>query len=125
METKGIKNYPSFYRTFLFPFIRRRISLVTGLDRLPQHGPYIIAANHVGSFDPPMIVATVNQRIKQIVFFVTEQYVIKIFGLQRAVEKLGMIPKIDAKKDAASEYSLTACEMTVPCCPEAAPVSPV
>ncbi|PIS41456.1 MAG: hypothetical protein COT25_02985 [Candidatus Kerfeldbacteria bacterium CG08_land_8_20_14_0_20_42_7] len=100
-----IKDYPAFYRKFIMPKFRKRISCVTGLGRLPTHGPYIIAANHIGSFDPPMIVSTVNQHTKQLIYFVTEQFVVNILGLRRAVERMGMIPKREQHRNECLEYA--------------------
>lgn len=100
-----IKDYPAFYRKFIMPKFRKRVSRVTGLDRLPLKGPYIIAANHVGSFDPPMIVSTINQHVKQLIYFVTEQYVVNIMGLRRAVENMGMIPKREHRRNECLEYA--------------------
>jgi len=100
-----IKDYPAFYRKFVMPKFRKRVSCVTGLDRLPTTGPYIIAANHIGSFDPPMIVSTINQHVKQLIYFVTEQYVVNIMGLRRAVETMGMIPKREHRRNECLEYA--------------------
>jgi len=100
-----IKDYPAFYRKFIMPRFRKRVSRVTGLDRLPVRGPYIVAANHIGLFDPPMIVSVLNKHVKQLVYFVTEQYVVNIMGLRRAIERMGMIPKREHRKNECLEYA--------------------
>lgn len=87
------------------PRFRKRVSLVTGLEHMPKHGPYIVAANHIGSFDPPMIVSTLHQHVQQIIYFVTEQYVVNTLGLRRAVENFGMIPKREQRKNECLEHA--------------------
>lgn len=91
-------DYPTFYRKFAMPKFRKRVSLVEGIENLPKNGPYIIVANHVGSFDPPMIISVLNPVLKKLIYFVSEQYIVDLFGLRRASMRLGMIPKIEDRK---------------------------
>lgn len=99
------KDYPKFYRKMLMPSMRKRIARVTGLEHVPKNGPYIVTASHVGAFDPPMIVSTLNKHTNQIIYFVTEQYVVSALGLRRAVENLGMIPKREQRKDECLDHA--------------------
>lgn len=39
-------------RHLVFPLIRLCLKTVEGLERLPQNRPFIVAANHLGMFDP-------------------------------------------------------------------------
>lgn len=87
------------------PRFTHRVSRITGLEHVPIDGPFIVAANHVGSFDPPMMVSVLNQYVHQIVYFVTEQYVINILGLRRAVENFGMIPKREQRKNECLDHA--------------------
>lgn len=104
----GKNNYPAIYRKTLFPFFKRKVKSLTGAENLPKQGPFIIAANHIGSIDPPTIVAALHPFVQQTIYFVTEQYLVNILGLRRAVTSLGMIPKIENRKssclDVAREY---------------------
>jgi len=43
-----------FFRAFFHLFMNVKLS---GLDNIPQQGPYLIAINHVSLYDPPFIMA--------------------------------------------------------------------
>ena len=101
----GKNNYPALYRNTLFPFFRRKVQSLTGTENLPSQGPYIIVANHIGSIDPPTIVSALHPFVQQTMYFVTEQYMVNILGLRRAITKLGMIPKIENKKSSCLEVA--------------------
>ncbi len=92
------QDYPTFYRKLVFPHFRKRVMKISGIENVPTQGPYLVVSNHVGSFDPPMVVSVLNPIIKQLIYFVSEQFIVDIMGLRTAVMRLGMIPKIENRK---------------------------
>lgn len=99
------RNYSGFYR-LLIKLLQKRVKRASGIEKLPKAGPYIIASNHVGSIDPPLTVAMLHKHLGRMVYFVTEQFMIDLLGLRRAVEALGMIPKFEHRKNACLDIAL-------------------
>ncbi|MBZ5628686.1 MAG: AMP-binding protein [Acidobacteriia bacterium] len=59
-------------------FVRDRFGLtVTGLEKLPQHGPFIISPNHQSYLDPPVLVSALPYSIFRDAFYVGTS---EIFG---------------------------------------------
>ncbi len=74
-------------------FARDRFQLqVTGLDRLPPRGPYIISPNHQSYIDAPVLISLVPWSIYRELFFVGTS---EIFGsglLRRLARTIKLIP---------------------------------
>ncbi len=74
-------------------FARDRFQLqVTGLEKLPPHGPYIISPNHQSYIDAPVLVSLVPWSIYRELFFVGTS---EIFGsglLRRLARTIKLIP---------------------------------
>ncbi len=73
--------------------VRDRFSLkITGLEKLPLHGPYIISPNHQSFLDAPVLVSLVPWSIYREFFFVGTS---EIFGdglLRRLARSMKVIP---------------------------------
>ena len=74
-------------------FVRDRFQLkVTGLEKLPPHGPYIICPNHQSYIDGPVLVSLVRWSIYRELFWVGTS---EIFGsgfLRRLARSIKLIP---------------------------------
>jgi len=91
--------YPIARRTIL-KLLAARIE-VQGLERLPERGPFIIAANHQSYTDPPQIAFPLIVRRNVKIWFLTTEHVwrgFQRFGGTGVLRWLGMIPILDAKK---------------------------
>jgi len=73
--------------------VRDSFSLkITGLDKLPPHGPYIISPNHQSFLDAPVLVSLVPWSVYRELFFVGTS---EIFGdglLRRLARSIKLIP---------------------------------
>lgn len=59
-----------YLRTWLLPFIRRRISVV-GLENLPRHaGGFLIAANHNAWVDTPLLAGALYRSLDEKLYFI-------------------------------------------------------
>jgi 1-acyl-sn-glycerol-3-phosphate acyltransferase len=54
------------------PLARRRIRRVTGLEHVPETGPYILAANHISWLDPAYLMAALGRARGWRVHFVSK-----------------------------------------------------
>lgn len=72
-------------------FFRRPNVIVRGVDRLPQTGPFIIAANHNGFIEPVVLALLVARRTGQRAQFLTKHVVYRKFRLFGLPRLLGMI----------------------------------
>ena len=74
-------------------FTRDRFGLtVTGIEKLPAHGPFIISPNHQSLIDPPVLVSTLPYSILRDAFYVGTS---EIFGngiLRLLARSLKLIP---------------------------------
>lgn len=91
-------------RKILTPILARRVKRVVGWENVPVKTPYLIAANHVSFFDPPLIASLFYSRLGLKVHFLTKEYIWKFFGKFHLVKALGMIPiRSEAKADSLEE----------------------
>jgi long-chain acyl-CoA synthetase len=74
-------------------FVRDRFGLtVTGVEKLPRHGPFIISPNHQSFLDPPVLVSMLPYSILRDAFYVGTS---EIFGngiLRALARSLKLIP---------------------------------
>jgi long-chain acyl-CoA synthetase len=74
-------------------FVRDRFGLtVTGVEKLPRHGPFIISPNHQSFLDPPVLVSVLPYAILRDAFYVGTS---EIFGngiLRALARSLKLIP---------------------------------
>jgi 1-acyl-sn-glycerol-3-phosphate acyltransferase len=80
------------------PMVRRWGRLeVEGLERLPQHGPLLLAGNHDSYWDPVVIgvAALPRRQIRAL----AKSSLWKIRGLGRVLDSMGQIPIERGKKD--------------------------
>ncbi len=91
--------YLRFFQYSFFPLLKRKIAEVRGIEHVPISPPYIIAANHPASFDGPMIAAVIKQHRKEMTYFITAPAFWQIWGRDRALKWLGMIPFDHKNKD--------------------------
>ncbi len=61
-----------FLRRLLTPLFRTAIKDVEGLEHLPEHGGYLIAANHIDYLDGFTITVAVHRRHPRLVAFLSE-----------------------------------------------------
>lgn len=87
-------------RHTLVPLLTRRVR-VTGAERLPTDGAFILAANHQSYLDPPLVWLGLTPILKRKLWFVTTEYVWrglkKVFG-QRGIDWMGILPIVQADK---------------------------
>lgn len=79
-----------FLRTLL-PRILRRIR-IEGIEHLPKHGPFLLAANHVSYLEPVLLAALMTRKTNQRVYALTKQSVWKFFHAIGLSEWFGMMP---------------------------------
>jgi long-chain acyl-CoA synthetase len=75
----------------LFARDRFRLTL-TGIEKLPKHGPFIISPNHQSFLDPPVLVSTLPYSVLRDIFYVGTS---EIFGngiLRWLARSLKLIP---------------------------------
>jgi long-chain acyl-CoA synthetase len=74
-------------------FVRDRFGLtVTGVEKLPKHGPFIISPNHQSFLDPPVLISVLPYSILRDAFYVGTS---EIFGngvLRTVARSLKLIP---------------------------------
>jgi len=86
--------------SFYYPLARHRIR-VRGAGYLPEHGPYIIAGNHISYFDPGAMSIAVLQQRNIRPFFITKASIARIWRRvlgQNAWKALGMLPIDEQEK---------------------------
>ncbi len=62
--------YPIFGRTIL-PLFRSFVAEIRGLDKLPKHGGFILAANHIGFIDYFFVASVIVSHLDQKVYFIS------------------------------------------------------
>ena len=75
----------------ILPHLLRHIR-IDGIDRLPEHGPFILTANHVSYLEPVLLSALAMRQTNQRVYSLTKQSVWTFFHAIGLSEWLGMMP---------------------------------
>ncbi len=94
----------SMVYSLLQPFIPkllRRVGGIEGLENLPEHGPLIVASNHVSYLEPALLSLLVIQKTDQTVFSIAKIGVWKLFHALGLAGYIGLIP-VDPKNKSAS-----------------------
>jgi 1-acyl-sn-glycerol-3-phosphate acyltransferase len=78
-------------RQIFGPLINSKIKEVGGLEHLLDHPPFIVAANHVGFLDAPIIIMTMLSRQERLVHYLTDRLMWWLWGGPIARRWLGMI----------------------------------
>lgn len=92
-------SYERLRRTIL-PALARRIE-VSGWEHVPEHGPFIIVANHQSYLDAPQIAFPLIMERNSKVWFLTTEHIWKFFGRfggKRLLIWMGMIPILNSQK---------------------------
>lgn len=84
-------------KTLFSLIIRWRSIKITGQHFLPEHGPYILAPNHVSYIDPPVIGMVVRHVKNEKLYFITRQDIADRFFRLKLADWLGMIPLSNAQ----------------------------
>lgn len=87
-------------RRTLLPIFMRRIR-VEGIEHVPTHGPYLIAANHQSYTDPVQIAFPIIVLRNRKAWFLTTEHIwraFRKFGGTWVLRWLGMIPILDSQK---------------------------
>jgi len=90
----------AFIRKTIGPAALRRVT-VEGLEHVPQHGPYLVAANHQSYTDAVQIVLPLVLHRDHKAWFPTTEHVwrsFSMFGGRRVLTWLGMIPILSSNK---------------------------
>lgn len=74
------------------PLVRKKIRTVNGLDNVPSQPPFVVAANHVGFMDGPVLAMDLARRYHAPLHFLTDHVVLRLVGTWLARRWLGMIP---------------------------------
>ncbi|MCF8569381.1 1-acyl-sn-glycerol-3-phosphate acyltransferase [Gordonia sp. HY002] len=95
--------YPLCKHVLLGPALRLRLDLVvTGADKVPRHGPVIIAANHLAEIDSLVLPLAIRRRLS---FFAKAEYFtapdVRGLASRAFVSGTGQIP-VDRSGDAAA-----------------------
>lgn len=56
----------------VIPLARRRLRQVTGLEHVPEHGPFILASNHISWLDPAYLLAALGRERGWRVHFISK-----------------------------------------------------
>lgn len=78
---------------WLMRLYQRRFRELTGIEHIPQQGPFILAGNHVGSPDPLYVVTAVYLHTHRSVVFLAYDKIAKTFGHTIAYQWLGAVDK--------------------------------
>lgn len=85
--------------TFIFKFIFRW--QVTGLENLPKSGSFILAANHISLWDPPLMATAVPQKVH----YMAKEELFRFAPFGRLIKNLGAFP---VRRGAADRGALKA-----------------
>ncbi len=106
-ESSGADEYGRWYplnRYLIGPFLRFLVRVYQpGLANLPEHGPAILAPNHISFLDSALLMATLPRQIK----FVGKAEYLDDWKTRTLFPAMGMIP-IDRSGGAASSAALDA-----------------
>lgn len=80
------------------PLVRKKVRHVSGLENLPAHTPVIIAANHEGYLDGPVLSYLQYKKYSLLTNYITYQFMWRILGGPFATHAFGMIPRRDNHK---------------------------
>lgn len=81
-----------------YPLLKPVIALllsrvrITGLEQLPQHGPFLLAANHQSYLEPALLAMLIIRNTNQKVYSLTKQSIVRVFRRLGLAESFGMIP---------------------------------
>jgi long-chain acyl-CoA synthetase len=81
---------------------------VRGLEHLPEHGPYIIAPNHVSHLDPMAVAAVLPQRVLRGTYWAAWSGVVHHNPLNRFLLRLGQGVPVDPSRAAVSSLAVGA-----------------
>lgn len=95
----------SFLTRTILPHILRRIR-VEGIERLPEHGPFILASNHVSYLEPVLLAALTMRRTEQRVYSLTKQSVWTFFHALGLSEWLGMMPVFRSHPNRVLDFAI-------------------
>lgn len=92
--------------TFLLRAALKKQLVIENIELLPTHGPFIIAGNHQGFLDAPILSYVVQKHTGQTPLFPTTSWVWKRYKKMlgaRGAQSLGMLPVLDDKPGAVLE----------------------
>src|SRR5207248_8985282 len=74
-------------------FVRDRFGLtVTGVEKLPKHGPFIISPNHQSFLDPPVLISVLPNLILRDAFYIGTSEIFSNGILRALARSLKLIP---------------------------------
>lgn len=83
----------------IFALVISRVR-VDGFDRLPLHGPFLMAANHQSYLEPALLAMVAIRRTNQKIYSLTKQSIERIFRRAHLAESIGMIPVLKSDPSA-------------------------
>lgn len=88
-------------RQIFGPLVWRKVREIIGEEHLPPQPPYILAANHIGFMDAPVLTMYTLNKLGKPFYSPTSPYMVKVWGGSRITRRwLGMLP-VDTEHKAA------------------------